>query len=68
MQADERQAAIVRLEQLSDELAAISTRLGRDDEDQAAIVLESATRDVMAAAHILTRRQLAKGAPGGLSR
>ena len=48
--------AVQRLEQIADELGAISTWLSLGDLDQPAIVLEDATRDVLAAAHQLQRR------------
>lgn len=57
MQGEQREQAITRLDALCDELSKISTWLGRVDEDQAAILLEDAWRDLQAACHVLTRRE-----------
>jgi hypothetical protein len=64
--ADQRQQAVARLDQLADELGQIATWLSRSDEDQAAILIEEAWRDMMAASHVLTRRQRTRP-PGWLS-
>lgn len=51
----DRETAITALERIADEAAAIATWLGLQDEDRAAILLESAWRDISAAAWALER-------------
>jgi hypothetical protein len=49
----DRLQALARLEEISDEIGAISTWLSRLDEDKSAIVLEDAHRSIAAAAWAL---------------
>jgi hypothetical protein len=53
----DRDAAIAEIERISDTLSQLATWLGAQSEDQAAILLEDAWRDLNAAAHVLERRQ-----------
>lgn len=55
--AAERELAIAELERVADTLAKLSTWLGSRSEDQAAILIEDAWRDLNAAAHVIERRQ-----------